>query len=630
MIRKALFSTALVCMTLVLHAQETPNRLIVEVKNYNKLLKERNISESDYFKNVDSLLNSFFTNYNGFLTHDSLLNLLELYREKAITKGEKYPLQKIRYYFFLATNADIRGKGGQAIYFAEKMTTEMKKKGRKSITKIILEANNFSRYRNFLKVTELHEKERLSLLQYQKLFLNKKLSTGEILDIIAIHRVFFSAYLRLEDYTNSEKIIKLIDEMIPRINEQEDVSLKLRLHALLYLNSMKIEFLSAKGKSVEALQILQSTENRIKENKENLKDEYAPLEDILKELRMNYLFSFSPPEQALKLLDSTTRNKVVSQYDSIQIQKQRAYLLLKKGDYRSAYTALKGSLDFQEEEYITLTNEMDELLYSHSEAEQNRLELLDSEKEKKNRNLIYSLVIALVSTFSIALAIYYYKEKKRFKRTIDDLNNTTEIQIEEAKNRATFEEKVKLGQNLHDDMSGTLAGMLRLIETIEDNTKEKNTAKNLGLLYVQTENIYSSVRTKSHQMYNETDYFEESVKKIVNTALHHYGYKTEVEIDNSLALTLSTSLRIELLRIIQESVTNILKHAKKATEAFVFMFKQGDSIFLQIGDNGVSQKISSTEGIGLKSIAARVNALHGELSIENTKGTILSISFPLS
>ena len=119
-----------------------------------------------------------------------------------------------------------------------------------------------------------------------------------------------------------------------------------------------------------------------------------------------------------------------------------------------------------------------------------------------------------------------------------------------------------------------------------------------------------------------------SIKKVINTAILHYGYKTEIEVDKALTTKLDTPQRIELLRIIQESVTNILKHAKKATEAFIFMFKQGDSIFLQIGDNGVSQKKSSTEGIGLKSIAARVKDLHGELSIDNTKGMILNISFP--
>ena len=77
---------------------------------------------------------------------------------------------------------------------------------------------------------------------------------------------------------------------------------------------------------------------------------------------------------------------------------------------------------------------------------------------------------------------------------------------------------------------------------------------------------------------------------MINTALLHYGYKTEIDVDKVLTTKLDTPQRIELLRIIQESVTNILKHAKKATEAFIFMFKQGNSIFLQIGDNGVSQK----------------------------------------
>lgn len=632
MFRALLFILLLICTPAFLRAQKTPDRLIKKVVKYNKLLKEDKIPELYYLKQVDSLLDSFFMNFNGFLPHDSLLALLEPYREKAMSKGDKYATHKAGYYYFLATNADIRGEGGRAIYYSDKVIKEKAKAGEKSILKIGLSTNYYSRNNNLGKVIALYEKEQPFFLEYQKLLLNNKLSPTESVNFIGLQTIVFGVYLKLKDHANAEKIMVLTEKMTHNLNERKDVSLTFKIHSFLYFNSMKIELLSNEGKSAEALHLLQQTEIRIKEHKDTLKDKYTYLEEMLNDLKMDYLISFSLPDEGLKLLDSTHTKGLVSHYNSLHTETKRADLLFKKGDYQSAYNTLKKSLTFQEQEYVTITNEMEELLYAHSEAEQNRLELLDAEKEKKKKNLIFSLVIASVSLVSIAIAFYYHKDKKQFKKIVTELNKTTEVQIEEAKNRAALEEKVKLGQNLHDDMSGTLAGMLRLIEATEDNTKEKKTADNLGLLYLQTKNIYSSVRTKSHQMYNDTenDYFEDSVKKIVNTALLHYGYKTEIEVDRVLAAQLSTTLRIELLRIIQESVTNILKHAKRATEAYVFMFKEGDSIFLQIGDNGLPQKSSKySGGIGLKSIADRVKALHGEFSINKTNGMNLNISFPI-
>jgi len=205
------------------------------------------------------------------------------------------------------------------------------------------------------------------------------------LNLIAVQSIFFEAFLELKDYDNAEKIIKLTKKISSYLSKREAVSLTVELYSFLYQNAMMIKFLSMKGKSTEALQILNSTENRIKENKEKLKDEYPPFEDFINELRVDYLILFSSHEQALKLLNSTKSNRMVSHYDKMHSETKKADLLFKKEDYKSAYDVLKESLAFHEKEFTTITNEMDELLYAHSEAEQNRLELKSAERVKSRR-----------------------------------------------------------------------------------------------------------------------------------------------------------------------------------------------------------------------------------------------------
>ena len=73
--------------------------------------------------------------------------------------------------------------------------------------------------------------------------------------------------------------------------------------------------------------------------------------------------------------------------------------------------------------------------------------------------------------------------------------------------------------------------------------------------------------------------------------------------------------RIALLRIIQEAITNIIKHAK-AKNVGILIYEEDDTLLLTINDDGVGldEKKSSNGNstMGLQSIRRRVQSLHGE------------------
>jgi two-component system NarL family sensor kinase len=95
----------------------------------------------------------------------------------------------------------------------------------------------------------------------------------------------------------------------------------------------------------------------------------------------------------------------------------------------------------------------------------------------------------------------------------------------------------------------------------------------------------------------------------------------------------SPAFELAVYRIVQEVVHNILKHAK-ATEALVQM-SFSDQIFdLSIEDNGIGipdNVRAKTGGMGLRSIADRVQAINGRISITNLsgKGTGIYLEVPL-
>ncbi len=84
---------------------------------------------------------------------------------------------------------------------------------------------------------------------------------------------------------------------------------------------------------------------------------------------------------------------------------------------------------------------------------------------------------------------------------------------------------------------------------------------------------------------------------------------------------------INIFRIIQELVTNSIKHAK-ATEVNVQMSCRKNTIQLTIEDNGKGFDKSEvvTDGIGLKNVQSRIDYLQATIDlISNKQGTSYAI-----
>ncbi len=103
----------------------------------------------------------------------------------------------------------------------------------------------------------------------------------------------------------------------------------------------------------------------------------------------------------------------------------------------------------------------------------------------------------------------------------------------------------------------------------------------------------------------------------------------EEDIDES---ELNEKLQVNIFRIAQEQLNNILKHAK-ATHATVHLSKQANEIILLISDNGKGCNISKEKkGIGIMNIRSRAELYHGNVTITTKpgKGYALKVVLPFS
>ena len=89
---------------------------------------------------------------------------------------------------------------------------------------------------------------------------------------------------------------------------------------------------------------------------------------------------------------------------------------------------------------------------------------------------------------------------------------------------------------------------------------------------------------------------------------------------------------ITLYRVLQEALTNIVKHAQ-ASQVWVDLTIEDNMVTLTVQDDGHGFRGEApSNGIGLAGLQERLTVAGGKLSISSTpkRGTILTAQFPLS
>jgi signal transduction histidine kinase len=99
------------------------------------------------------------------------------------------------------------------------------------------------------------------------------------------------------------------------------------------------------------------------------------------------------------------------------------------------------------------------------------------------------------------------------------------------------------------------------------------------------------------------------------------GLPVRLTVDGSPA-NLPAGVEMSAYRIVQEALTNTLKHAGPGAQATVRLGLHPEHVDVEVTDDGAGPPadLSATRGNGLRGIAERVNLLGGALSTGTTPG----------
>jgi PAS domain S-box-containing protein len=205
-------------------------------------------------------------------------------------------------------------------------------------------------------------------------------------------------------------------------------------------------------------------------------------------------------------------------------------------------------------------------------------------------------------------------------------------QIAEAVVVAQEKERSEIGKELHDNVNQLLSASRLYIEAAKNERKDADVLLTQASEYVMTaiEEIRILSKVLNTPLINEIGLLE-TVENMVEDLMVVNKIKIEVEKKSFSEACLQENFKLTLFRIIQEQVTNILKHSK-ATKASISLYRSKTQIYLNIKDNGIGfDTTKKGNGIGLANINSRAALYKGKINISSakSKGTLLEIQFPV-
>lgn len=223
-------------------------------------------------------------------------------------------------------------------------------------------------------------------------------------------------------------------------------------------------------------------------------------------------------------------------------------------------------------------------------------------------------------------------DKLVLERKLDRERLKRQKQITEAVLIAQENERGELGRELHDNVNQILITTRLYLElALSKPNKEEELLKlsndHIGKAIKELRRLSRNLMPPSLGEYT----LKQSIEELLENFTSFEGIIFSCEVNINEEKFIPDSLKLTIFRILQEQLTNILKHSK-ATEVNIQIHEEDCFLYVNISDNGIGfDTTKTTKGLGLKNIISRASLLEGQAEITSGpgKGTKLSIVFPL-
>ena len=237
----------------------------------------------------------------------------------------------------------------------------------------------------------------------------------------------------------------------------------------------------------------------------------------------------------------------------------------------------------------------------------------------------YNLTLLIVYTlFSFVVATVPYRINLNIRRRIE--------------REAIIEERRRIAREIHDGVAQSLSYLNLKTKSVSDLLTSKDTVQaltELNEIREVVQDTYEDIRESIDQL--STEIRSVSILTALGNYVNEFSSNNGIPVEFSVSkpfVQLSPIVELQLLRIAQEALTNVRRHAM-ASNVELTLKKTGDELEMIVKDNGKGFNLEELEKYtpgyhGLNIIKERAEGLGGNLLITTApgQGTEVKINLP--
>ena len=292
--------------------------------------------------------------------------------------------------------------------------------------------------------------------------------------------------------------------------------------------------------------------------------------------------------------------------------------------------------------------------YGYSEAEFKRMTIMDITPDSGKNKTAIAIERRRLGNDSIYTGQFKHKKKsgeliiveiystailinQRHCRSVIAIDVTERIEFDHKVTKAIIktqeEERYEIGSELHDNVCQILATSLMSLGSVKKNVASGGLSQFEAIeeyIHMATDEI----RNLSHRLapaFFDNSSFEEAIEALIKNLDLHNQFAVNFLYNNNLnKISINTDLQLNLYRILQEGLRNIIKYSNAKTLSIILR-KVNENIIMQITDDGVGFDVDKVKsGIGVANMKRRAELFGGTFRLTSSpgKGCTIIVQIP--
>lgn len=200
---------------------------------------------------------------------------------------------------------------------------------------------------------------------------------------------------------------------------------------------------------------------------------------------------------------------------------------------------------------------------------------------------------------------------------------------------ARLGERVNLAHDLHDGLGGMLIGNINALERARAPLPPQQV---LEMLRTMRDDLRLIIDTASAQHHGELSLADllAPLRYRMSQLFELHGIDAHWRVAGLDEVQLDAARSLDVLRILQEALTNVFKHSRATRVDVALVRNEGGNLRLEVRDNGVGLETSAVGaqsapgGTGLRSMQARAQRLGARLAVDSQgSSTTVALYMPL-